>query len=70
MDRMANPEADDLSWREYFDTETTRPLSVAFRGVLATEIRRVARNLQLSPQAFVRIMMAEGLKDKYGIIIK
>jgi hypothetical protein len=45
-------------------------VTVTCSGVLATEIRRVAENLKITPSHLARILLEEGLKDKYGISVK
>jgi len=50
--------------------ETVAPITVTLRGPLAAEIRRVANNLQLKPNALVRILVEQGLKDNYGIVVR
>jgi len=45
-------------------------LSVTLTGPMAAEIRRVANNLQLKPNALVRILVEQGLKDNYGIVVR
>lgn len=44
--------------------------SVVYGGAMAIELRRLADNLGITPQLFVKRLVAEALAEKYGVTVK
>ena len=45
-------------------------LRVTLEGLPASEIRRVAENLKITPDMLVKSLVVTGLKDRYGIVVE